>query len=316
MNFIKAFLASCRGPVAFVGLRSQPAWRVITHVVLTLLLSSICIGIGRYCALKYFWAQPEEQFVEVFGSGILIGKNGMLPEKDSGVSRRLELPYNGLLIYISPNGAEKNYPDETLEERNFILIWTPGYAALALRDRNNDRWNFTALDAAQGELVTRMVQPGDSTVKTGLTLNELRGEFLKLAALPLPEKFKEFKEDGFLPAASLFKLMRGSMAAINGGAYLRLSMSLVIFGVLAYMMVFWIAELFPGSEHRISAGEMWKIVLYAACPVIVVVNFFPMLQLPFEAWYEKIFLIAWIIYINVVKRWLEKNHELIEKQEK
>jgi hypothetical protein len=75
-------------------------------------------------------------------------------------------------------------------------------------------------------------------------------------------------------------------------------------------------ERFPGAERRISGNEMWKIVLYAACPVIVVVNFFPMLQLPFENWYEKIFLVAWIIYINVVKRWLEKNHEFIENQEK
>ena len=70
------------------------------------------------------------------------------------------------------------------------------------------------------------------------------------------------------------------------------------------------------AKWHIPTGEMWKIVLYAACPVVAVVNFFPMLQLPFEAWYEKIFLVAWIIYINVIKRYLEKNYEFIENQEK
>lgn len=316
MNFIKAFLSSCRGPSAFVELRRQSGFRVVGHVVLTMLLSSICIGIGRYCALKYFWAQPEAQFVEIFGNGINVGKNGMLPEKDVNLSRRQELPYNGLLLYISPKGAESNYSDETLESRNFILIWTPGYAGFALRDRENDRWNFTAFDAARGELVSRMVQQSSNRIMGNLTLAELRQEILKLASLPLPDGFKEVKQSGFLPAQSLFKMLRASMAAVNGGAYLRLTMIMVAFGVLTYMLIFWLAEHFPGSERLISAGEMWKIVLYAACPVIAVVNFFPMLQLPFEAWYEKIFLFAWIIYINVVKRWLERNRELIENQEK
>ena len=316
MGFIKAFLASCRGPASFVELRRQSGWRVVSHIILTVLLSSICIGIGRYCALKYFWSRPEAQFVEIFGSGISIGAKGMLPEKDADVSRRQELPYDGLLIYISPKGAEKDYPDETLETRNFIMVWTPGYAGLALRDKENNRWNFAAFDAARCSLVTRMVQQQDDQIKSGLTLNELRKEILALAAMPMPEGFKEFKQDGFLPAASLFKMLRGSMAAINGGAYFRLSIFLVLFGVCTYMIIFWMVERFPGAERRISGNEMWKIVLYAACPVVAVVNFFPMLQLPFENWYEKIFLVAWIIYINVIKRWLEKNHEFIENQEK
>lgn len=316
MNFMKAFFAACRGPASFVDLRRQAGWRVIVHLILTILLSSICIGVGRYCALKYFWAQAEQQFVEIFGNGIAVGKNGMLPEKDVDISRRQELPYNGLLLYISPKGAEKNYSDETLEVRNFILVWTPGYAAIALRNRENGRWSFAASDAAQGELVSRMVQQNDGSLKNGLTLDELRKEILSLAALPLPENFKNFKESGFIPAQSLFKMLRGSMAAVNGGAYFRLTFFLVVFGAFAYMMIFFLAELFPGAEKKISSAEMWKIVLYAACPVIAVVNFFPMLQLPFESWYEKIFLVAWIIYINIIKRWLERNSELIENQEK
>ena len=315
MNFFKAFFAACRGPVAFIELRRQAAWRVIGHLILTILLSSICIGIGRYCALKYFWAQAEQQFVEVFGNGISISKSGMLPEKDVDLSRRQELPYDGLLLYISPKGAEKYYPDETLEVRNFILVWTPGYAAIALRNRENGRWSFAASDAANGEVVTRMVQQNDTALKNNLTLEEMRKEILSLAALPLPENFKEVKESGFLPSQALFKMLRGSMAAVNGGAYFRLTFFMVVFGVVAYMMIFWLAEFFPGAEKKISSGEMWKIALYAACPVIVVVNCFPMLQLPFESWYEKIFLVAWLIYINVIKRWLERNGELIENQE-
>ncbi len=316
MGFIKAFFASCRGPASFVDLRSQSGWRVVSHVILTVLLSSICIGIGRYCALKYFWLRPEAQFVENFGSGISFGAKGMLPEKDADISRRQELPYDGLLIYISPKGAEKEYSDETLENRNFIMVWTPGYVGLALHNKENNRWSFATSDSARGDLVPRMVQQPDGQIKSDLTLDELRKEILALAVKPLPEGLKEVQKDGFLPAEALFKMLRGSMAAVNSGAYFRLSVFLVLFGVCTYMIIFWIVERFPGAERRISGNEMWKIVLYAACPVIVVVNFFPMLQLPFENWYEKIFLVAWIIYINVIKRWLEKNYEFIEKQEK
>ena len=61
---------------------------------------------------------------------------------------------------------------------------------------------------------------------------------------------------------------------------------------------------------------MLKIVIYAALPVLVVVNAFPMLQLPFEEWYDKIFLIGWIIYINVIRRYLERNRDLLETSER
>ena len=317
MGFFKAFFSSCRGPYAFIELRRQTAWRVILHLVLTVLISCIFISIGRYCALRYFWAQPEREFSENFGAGISVNNQGMLPEKDPGISRRQELPYDGLLLYVSPAGPEKNYPDETLKNRNFILVWTPGYMALALRDARSDRWSFASFDGGYGDGMTQMANNQPGIVKSELTLEGLRKEIAELAAKPLPENFskEELKNSGFIQTAALFKMMRGTMAVINGAAYFRLGMMLIFFGVCAYMFIFILAERFPGAERRIPAREMWKIAVYTACPVIVVVNVFPMLQLPFESYYEKIFLVGWIIYINVVKRWLEKNHEILENQE-
>lgn len=317
MGFIKAFFASCRGPYAFVELRCQSGWRVVTHLILTVLISSIFIGVGRYCALRYFWSRPEQQFAENFGSGISVNNQGMLPEKDPAVSRRQELPYDGLLIYISPNGPEKDYSDETLKSRNFILVWTPGYMALALRESKNNRWSFASFDGGSANGVPQMAGNPASMGKSGLTLEALRKEISELASKPLPENFSkaEFKNTGFIPTSALFKMMRGTMAAINGVAYFRLGLLLIFFGVCAYMIIFVLVERFPGAERRIPAREMWKIVLYTACPVIAVVNVFPMLQLPFESLYEKIFLVGWIIYINVVKHWLEKNYEMLENQE-
>ena len=314
MGFFKSFIASCKGPLSFAELRRQPGWKVILHLFLTVLLSCIFVGIGRYAALKYQWSRPERMFIESFGSGVTVSTSGILPEKDVDISRRQELPYDGLLIYVSPKGAEKSYPDETLEKRNFILLWTPGQVALAIRNRENNRW---ALAAFSGDAEAMMSKATASGIKenTDLPYAQMRKELFELAAKPLPKEFAGLEKRQFLSAADLFKAMRGGMAAINGGAYFRYASLLLFFGVLTYMAVFFLMERFSGAERRIPAAEMWKIVLYAACPVIVVVNVFPMLQLPFESFYEKIFLVGWIVYINVIKRYLEKNPTLLENPE-
>lgn len=311
MNFFKAFFSSCRGPLSFVELRRQAGWRVVVHLILTLLISSACVAVGRYCALKYQWSRPEQRFVEDFGSGVVVSSAGILPEKDIDVSRRQELPYEGLLIYISPKGPEKNYPDETLEKRNFIMLWTPGEIGLAVRNHQTGKWRF---GSSNGVVPGNMVNANVSGAND-LTLAELRKKMLEIAARPLAKEFAEMKKPMYVPARDTFKAMRAGMAVLNGGVYFSNAAMLVFFGAVTYMLIFLLIERFPAAERRIPGGEMWKIVLYAACPVIVVVNVFPMLQLPFESLYDKIFLVGWIIYINVIKRCLEKNPELLKEPE-
>ena len=313
MNFFKAFFATCRGPLSFGELRRQAGWRVIIHFFLTLLISCIFVAVGRYCALKYFWSRPEQMFIENFGSGVTVSSNGVLPEKDVDVSRRQELPYEGLLIYVSPKGPEKDYPDETLEKRNFILLWTPGEIGLAVRDPKSNLWSFGSSSAGMAS----DVRPDSINMNTqkGIPLATLKQEMLKLAGKPLPKEFAEIKKSGFLPAQEAFKTLRAGMAVFNGGVYFSNAVLLVFFGLVTYMLIFMLLERFSAAEKRIAAADMWKIVLYAACPVIVVVNVFPMLQLPFESLYDKIFLVGWIIYINVIKRCLEKNPALLENPE-
>ena len=313
MSFFKAFLATCRGPLSFGELRRQAGWRVIIHFFLTLLVSCIFVAIGRYCALKYFWSRPEQMFVENFGSGVTISRAGILPEKDSDVSRRQELPYEGLLIYVSPKGPEKYYPDETLEKRNFILLWTPGEIGLAVRDHKTNLWSFGSSNAG----ASKALRPEDIDMKTvkNITLAQLKQEMLKLAVKPLPEEFSKIEKSNFVPAQDTFKTMRAGMALFNGGVYFSNAVLLVFFGLVTYMLIFMLIDRFSAQEKSIPAADMWKIVLYAACPVIVVVNVFPMLQLPFESLYDKIFLVGWIIYINIIKRCFEKNPALLETPE-
>lgn len=312
MGLFKAFFASCRGPLSFVELRRQAGWRVVLHLFLTVLISCIFVAVGRYCALKYFWSRPEQLFVENFGEGINVSSVGMLPAKDADVSRRQELPYEGLLIYISPQGPEKNYPDETLAKRNFILLWTPGQFALAVRNHKTDRWTFAGFSGDAETMVSQAVGKNGIRETGNLTLDALRKEMMDVAKKPLAPEFAGMKNKKFIPAQELFKTMRGGMAAFNGAVYFCNAFMLIFFGAVTYMLIFAVLEMLPGSERKIPAGEMWKIVLYSACPVIVVVNVFPMLQLPFESFYEKIFLVGWIIYINVIKRYLEKNPDLLE----
>ena len=55
--------------------------------------------------------------------------------------------------------------------------------------------------------------------------------------------------------------------------------------------------------------ELWKISIYAAFPVIFVVNFFPALQLPGTGYFSWLFMIGWVIYLFVVLRFLFQSYD-------
>ena len=316
MNLVQAFFGSCRGPAAFVELRRMPMWKVVLLLVIIVAASCTGVGVGRYFALEYFWSRTEKNFVELYGNSLTVSTKGLLPEKDVNVSRRQELPYEGLIVYVSPAGAEKDYPDETLERRNFIVIWTPGDIVAAVRNRKNSRWlvQCLILDAGnfqeQFNRMSTFFEGGE-----GLTYTQMREEFRKVIANSGTQKFAKFTKEEKINSAELFKSMYVMMAVFNAVSYFFLTMILVGFGCLIYMGIFFFLNRLPGAERIISSGEMLKIVICAALPVLVVVNAFPMLQLPFEEWHDKMFLVGWIIYINVIRRYLERNRDLLETSE-
>ena len=317
MNFLQAFLEICRGPAVFVTLCRQPLWKVILHLVIVTVISCAAVGVGRYFALKYFWSRTERNFIDMYGTALTVSSKGLLPEKDVNVSRRQELPYEGLIVYVSPSGAEKDYPDETLEGRNFIVIWTPGDVVVAVRDRKNSRWLMQSFIPDAGDFQKQLAGMSEFFEGgTGLTYTQMRDELSKIVKNSGTAKFAKFEKEEKIGSAELFKSMYVMMAIFNGVSYFFLTMILIGFGCLIYMVIFFLLNRLPGTERIITGAEMLKITIYAALPVLFVVNAFPMLQLPFEEWYDKIFLIGWIIYINVIRRYLERNRDLLETSER
>lgn len=319
MNFFQAFLGTCRGAAAFIELRKQPVWKVLVHLLLIVLISCICIGIGRFYALKYFWSRTESNFVETFGDRLVAGPKGILPEKDVEVSRRQELPYNGLIVYVSPKGPEKNYLDETMEGRNYIIIWTPGDIYAVIRNQQNGRWLIQSLLPGKGEGLQGRVSGMSRFIEGngGLNYTQMRENFSKIIAdYSNVKKLSSLKRDEQILSIDLFRTMYIMMAVFNGIAYFLLSLILIGFGTLIYMVIFVVMNSFQRGEQLLSPGEMFRIVIYCAFPVLIVVNVLPMLQLPLGEWHDKLFLIGWIIYINVVRRYLEKNRDFLETAER
>ena len=311
MNFITAFLGTCRGSVSFIALRKQPGYKVALHLFLVLLVSCICISIGRYSALEYQWSYIEHKFVETFGTEISWGKSGIVPDKEPSVSRDLELSYDGLLIYAADK--VNDYPDSALETRNFIAVWTRRGFVYAFNDKAKSRWMVMNMMPLERKNMFAKAQQFKA-----LSYTELRTMLKDIQASanePVGDALASLGEDVKFRVHDIFRGIYVFMAFYNGLAYFLRGLYLLAFGTLVYMGIFFFLNRFPGEKTALSGWEMCKVVIYAAFPVIVVVNLFPMLQLPFEDFYNNIFLISWLIYVNVVRRFLEKNRDLLEAQE-
>ena len=64
-----------------------------------------------------------------------------------------------------------------------------------------------------------------------------------------------------------------------------------------------------GKSNFISFSQLWKTAVYTAFPVLMVVSFFPALQLPGASYYSNLFMIGWVIYLFVVLKYLIENPE-------
>ena len=290
MSFFRSFFGICRGPYIIRDLQKHSWARVIVHLLLLCLLCSVIIGIGNYLLLNYRWRAAYADFIEIYGPRLNVSQNGFIPARSPDVSRRQELPYNTLLIYVSPSGPEV-YPDITLRDRNLIVLW--GRGCLAMFIRNGDLWS-----------VVRYNPDGSADwPEDTLDFEEMKAELDKLAQLPASDKwqFPEQYKQG-VSVRQLFFSFRFSYALIMAGSYFLLSLGMVLLVTFFFTSVF---KLFSFNRAKmLPFGILWKTALYVAFPVLLVVSFFPALQLPGTGYYTNLFLFGWAGYIFYVLRYL------------
>lgn len=286
MNFFRSFFGTCCGTEVFRVLRHHSAGRVLRHLLLMVILCAVCIGIGSYYSLKYRWRAAEATFNESFGTQLHFDKNGVHPDREVQMSRRQEFPYNGLLIYVSPAGPEKEYPDITLFDRNFILLWHPACFAFTMREGN--AWIFCKYNAdGKSELVV-----------TPLSFAEMKERLFAAANLPPSDKWKW--ENEVLSSRQLFKDFRLGYSNAKAFEYFVREIFLVLLATVVF------AAFFRLCSHRrypqLTFAVVWKVAVYAAFPVLLVVSMFPALLLPGMGYFNELFVTGWAVYLFLVLR--------------
>ncbi len=297
MNFFRSFWGTCCGPEVFHVLHKNSLWRVFVHLFLLCLLCSIGVGIGSFMMVRYKWRAAYHEFNDIYGTGVEFTSKGIVPVEAPEKSRRQELPFDSLIIYVSPESGAEEYPDETLEKRNVIIFW--GSSCIAAFVRNNDMWEKVVQYEPQGE-----VQQSSGL----MTYDEMRKDLQELCSRPVSSQWsfpEEYVKNG-MSSQQLFYLARLSFAIGKGIIYFLLSLCTVFFVTLLFSFIF---KLFSVGGSIYGFKELWKISIYAAFPVIFVVNLFPALQLPGTGYFSWLFMIGWVIYLFVVLKYLFQNHE-------
>ncbi len=286
MNFIASFFGTCCGTEVFRTLRQHSVGRVLRHLLLMVILCAVCIGGGSYYSLKYRWRSAEAAFNAGFGTQLYFDKKGVHPALDPQLSRRQEFPYNGLLIYVSPDGREKDYPDITLFDRNFILLWHPACFALAVREGN--AWIFGRYNA--GGKIEMVVTP--------LSFSGMKEHLLAAAELPASDKWQWESET--LSSRTLFKDFRMAYSNAKAIEYFLREMFMVLAGTLFFAAFFRLCSCrkFP----QLTFATVWKVAVYAAFPVLLVVSMFPALLLPGMGYFNELFVLGWAVYLFFVLR--------------
>ncbi|MBR7156717.1 MAG: hypothetical protein IKD22_07755 [Lentisphaeria bacterium] len=143
MNFFKVLYGLFRGPYIFTLLSEYSFGKVFRQLLAMVALCSALVYIGQYSILKLRWRETEAKFTARFGHGLSFTDRGVLPEEQPDVSRDLELPYSGMLLYSASNDKEK-YDDEELRLKNFILLWSSAGFGIAMR--RDEKWIFLHID--------------------------------------------------------------------------------------------------------------------------------------------------------------------------
>ena len=272
MSLFKVICGVFRGPYIFTTLSEHTFGKVCRQLLAMVALCAALVYIGQYSILKLRWRETEAKFTAQFGHGLKFTDRGVLPEERSDVSRDLELPYSGMLLYSASNDKVE-YDDEVLRMKNFILLWSSAGFGIALR--SDDRWIFLHIDP---EVSVNFKPEATNYVGMKAKLDAAR-------KMPDSKKWYFTEKLDYMSVPDFFSRLRYYMAAVQTFNFFSATFfyTFVISGLFALFFAMFRA-LFRRKDLKkestlLPALQIWKCGMYAAFPVIFVVSFFPAFQL-------------------------------------
>ncbi len=312
MFFWRSFFGICRGPQAAPELLKNSWSRVWWHFFLICFFCALFIGIANYFLIEKHFRTAVIDFSNTFGSWVTFSEKGIVPEITPDKSRWQELPDNSLLIYAAPQDR-KVYEDNFLKDRNWFVVWNPGTVACFVQ--NEGLWQITvcggSADGKNAEDENEL--PALTDVKYDLDFPAMKAEFNKVISADVPAKldFAGLEKQGGLSSRQLFFVLLFSFSAVTAVGYFLISFSSILFITFFFSVLF---KIFSGARSSgMPFGNLWKLALYAAFPVLLVVSFFPAFQLPGSAFYTNFFMIGWAVYLFVILKYLALNQHEVEE---
>lgn len=304
MVFLRSIIGICRGPYISKEFPKHSWGRTIWHLFLICFFTSLFIGIGNYLMLNYRWRAASMDFNNIFGYRLMRSRWCFVSEKQPKVSRTQELPYNSLLIYVSPEGSDKVEADAILKERNVVVLWSP--AVLAFFSRSEE-----------GSWTIFYVQPnGEKYYLWKDDFSGMKKEVDRLASIRLNEEeqkeiYSQMKP--WISSRKLFIYIRAWYAAIVALRYFLYSFIGILIVTLVFSALF---KLFTGERSSaMPLGSLWKISIYTAFPILLVLSFFPAMQFPGVAYFYDLLIVGWAVYLFVVLKYLAENPDELEEDE-
>ena len=300
MTFFSSFFGVCRGLAAFKKVKDNSVFKTTVHLLLVLIFCSLAIGVGSYFILKnYYWKYTKIDFEENFGAGIQFTDRGVLPEKNADKNISQELPADGLLLYMPPGGNTEKFASNILENRRYVMVWSSACLALAIKDQGS--WSVLSNK-------DDFSKPGMNYKLSDDNLLEMINEIAKMP--PSDDWDIDDALGDFMNTDRLFHELRFlySTMVVVGYFIKMLFLTLICSAIFTLL-----SSIF--KTGTLNALTMWKVSIYAALPVLVVVSAFPMLHLPLMPYYGRLFVFGWVIYTGIALRYLNKYQDEPENKD-
>ncbi len=286
-SFVQALSGTCRGTDVFLSLMRQHPLRTALHLLTMLALCSLFVTAVRFFASENEIDKVAERFRSVFG-GLAFHGNVALPEKQPRQSRSMILPERGVLVYV-PDGENPAPSDGvSLADFRYALYWMQDEFLFA-RKIGEDDW--ICLRFRSDATITEQTRTDMAGLESALrAIGSNRGA--RPAAVSPPGKAMTVDE-----MKSVFKtswtLITFLMFFFSGAVQ-----TVFYTGVFAVMtQMFGVRRL-----RRIRFCELWRILVYAGFPAMMVASAFDAFDLPLLS-FGSAYVIGMILYaLTVINR--------------
>jgi hypothetical protein len=116
-----------------------------------------------------------------------------------------------------------------------------------------------------------------------------------------PEEYKNG-----ISSSQIFQMVRIGMVLTKTLLFFVGGLLMVLFVSLFFTVVYRAFSI--NNPKSFAFADLWKISVYTAFPVILVITAFPVLQLPFTGYCHYMFIVGWSIYLCFVLKYCALNN--------